>query len=157
MWPHLPQIPVKFRGKSQDGWQARKDVGFNKAQFFTDLCLHGMPKATWEETVKVLNAVSRKMMCWSVGKRTQQKTRDELRREASREWSLKSVRWERLTKGAFNSVRAGSERRLSAKELMLSNRGAGEDESPLDTRRSNQSLLKETNPEYSLEGLMLMC
>ena len=28
-------------------------------------------------------------------------------------------------------------------------------ESPLDTRRSNQSILKETNPEYSLEGLML--
>ena len=29
-------------------------------------------------------------------------------------------------------------------------------ESPLDsTRRSNQSILKENNPEYSLEGLML--
>ena len=28
-------------------------------------------------------------------------------------------------------------------------------ESPLDCRRSNQSILKETNPEYSLEGLML--
>ena len=28
-------------------------------------------------------------------------------------------------------------------------------ESPLDTRRSNQSTLKEINPEYSLEGLML--
>ena len=28
-------------------------------------------------------------------------------------------------------------------------------ESPLDYRRSNQSILKETNPEYSLEGLML--
>ena len=28
-------------------------------------------------------------------------------------------------------------------------------ESPLDTRRSNQSILKETNTEYSLEGLML--
>ena len=28
-------------------------------------------------------------------------------------------------------------------------------ESPLDTRRSNQSILKEINPEYSLEGLML--
>ena len=24
------------------------------------------------------------------------------------------------------------------------------------TRKSNQSILKETNPEYSLEGLMLM-
>ena len=28
-------------------------------------------------------------------------------------------------------------------------------ESPLDARRSNQSMLKEVNPEYSLEGLML--
>ena len=28
-------------------------------------------------------------------------------------------------------------------------------ENPLDCKRSNQSILKETNPEYSLEGLML--
>ena len=28
-------------------------------------------------------------------------------------------------------------------------------ESPLDCRRSNQSVLKEINPKYSLEGLML--
>ena len=28
-------------------------------------------------------------------------------------------------------------------------------ESPLDSRRSNQSILKEINPEYLLEGLML--
>ena len=28
-------------------------------------------------------------------------------------------------------------------------------ESPSDARRSNQSILKEINPEYSLEGLML--
>ena len=28
-------------------------------------------------------------------------------------------------------------------------------ESPLDARRSNQSILKEINPEYSSEGLML--
>ena len=28
-------------------------------------------------------------------------------------------------------------------------------ESPLDNKRSNQSILKEVNPEYSLEGLML--
>ena len=28
-------------------------------------------------------------------------------------------------------------------------------ESPLVTRRSNQSILKEISPEYSLEGLML--
>ena len=27
--------------------------------------------------------------------------------------------------------------------------------SPLDTRRSNQSILKEISPDYSLEGLML--
>ena len=28
-------------------------------------------------------------------------------------------------------------------------------ESPLDSRKANQSILKEINPEYSLEGLML--
>jgi len=28
-------------------------------------------------------------------------------------------------------------------------------ESPLDNMKSNQSILKEINPEYSLEGLML--
>ena len=28
-------------------------------------------------------------------------------------------------------------------------------QSPLDKERSNQSILKEINPEYSLEGLML--
>ena len=28
-------------------------------------------------------------------------------------------------------------------------------ESPLDSKESNQSTLKEINPEYSLEGLML--
>ena len=28
-------------------------------------------------------------------------------------------------------------------------------ESPLDARKSNQSILKEIKPEYSLEGLML--
>ena len=33
---------------------------------------------------------------------------------------------------------------------MLSNCGAGE-----DSRRSNQSILKDINPDYSLEGLML--
>ena len=27
-------------------------------------------------------------------------------------------------------------------------------ESPLDCKRSNQSIIKEVNPEYSLEGLM---
>ena len=30
-------------------------------------------------------------------------------------------------------------------------------ESPLDCRRSNQSILKEISLEYSLEGLMLKC
>ena len=46
---------------------------------------------------------------------------------------------------------------LSTKELILSNCGAGEDswESLGLSRRSNQSILKEINPEYSLERLML--
>ena len=39
---------------------------------------------------------------------------------------------------------------------MLLNCGVGEDfESVLDSRRSNQSILKEISPEYSLGGLML--
>ena len=42
-------------------------------------------------------------------------------------------------------------------ELMLLNCGVGEDflRVPWTARRSNQSILKENNPEYSLEGLML--
>ena len=43
-----------------------------------------------------------------------------------------------------------------APELMLSNCVAGEDlRVPWTAKRSNQSILKEVNPEYSLEGLML--
>jgi len=45
------------------------------------------------------------------------------------------------------------ENRLSAKELMLLNSGVGEDS--WTARRSNQSILKATNPEYSLEGPLL--
>ena len=44
------------------------------------------------------------------------------------------------------------ERRLSTEELMCLNGGVGEDS--WTARRSNQSILKEINPEYSLEGLM---
>jgi len=45
---------------------------------------------------------------------------------------------------------------LSAEELMLLNCGVGEDlRVPWTARRSNQSILKEISPEYSLEGLML--
>ena len=47
-------------------------------------------------------------------------------------------------------------KRLSTEELMLLNCGAGEDlRVPWTARRSNQSILKEINPEYSLDGLML--
>ena len=46
--------------------------------------------------------------------------------------------------------------KLSAEELMFLNCGVGEDSRvPWTTRRSNQSILKEISPEYSLEGLML--
>ena len=39
---------------------------------------------------------------------------------------------------------------------MLLNCGAGEDSRvPWTARRSNQSILKEISPQYSLEGLML--
>ena len=45
---------------------------------------------------------------------------------------------------------------LRVRELMRSNCGAGDDLRVAWTaRRSNQSLLKEINPEYSLEALML--
>ena len=46
---------------------------------------------------------------------------------------------------------------LSAKELILLNYGVGEDilRVPWAAKRSNQSILKEINPEYSLEELML--
>ena len=49
-------------------------------------------------------------------------------------------------------------RKLNAKELMLLNRGVGERflRVPWTARRSNQSILKEISPEYSLEGLILM-
>ena len=49
-------------------------------------------------------------------------------------------------------MRVGPKRRLRAKELMLLNYGK---RVPWTARRSNQSVLKEINPEYSLEGLML--
>ena len=53
-------------------------------------------------------------------------------------------------------VRVGLRRRLSAKQLMLLNCGVGEDSRvPWTARRSNQSILKEISPGYSLEGLML--
>ena len=49
-----------------------------------------------------------------------------------------------------------TQRRLSAEEFMFSNCGAGEDlRIPWRARRSNQSILKEINAKYSLEGLML--
>ena len=49
---------------------------------------------------------------------------------------------------------------MSTEELMLLNCGVGEDSwsswrVPWTARRSNQSILKETSPDYSLEGLML--
>ena len=55
------------------------------------------------------------------------------------------------------AVSAGPLRRQSTEELMPLNCGAEEDSwrVPWTTRRSNQSFLKEINPEYSLEGLML--
>ena len=53
-------------------------------------------------------------------------------------------------------VRVGPKRKLSMEELMFLNCGVGEDSRvPWTTRRSNQSILKEVSPEYSLEGLML--
>ena len=54
----------------------------------------------------------------------------------------------------FPVVKYGCEswtiKKLSAEELMFLTL-----ESPLDCKRSNQSIVKEISPEYSLEGLML--
>ena len=50
-------------------------------------------------------------------------------------------------------VRGGPYGRLSTEELMPSNCGAGEDS--WTARRSNQPILKEVNPEYSWEALVL--
>ena len=53
-------------------------------------------------------------------------------------------------------VRVRPKSRLSTKELILLNCGVGEDlRIPWKARRSNHSILKEINPEYSLEGVML--
>ena len=53
-------------------------------------------------------------------------------------------------------VRVGPWRRLSIKELILLNCGVGKFlKSPWTARGSNQSILKEINPTYSLEGLRL--
>ena len=61
----------------------------------------------------------------------------------------------------FSVVMCGCEswfiKKLSTKELMLLSHGTGEDFLRVSwtARRSNQSILKEISPEYSLEGLML--
>ena len=54
-------------------------------------------------------------------------------------------------------VRSGPQRRLSTKELMPLNCGNWRRllRVPWTSRRSNQSILKEINPEYSLERLLL--
>ena len=53
-------------------------------------------------------------------------------------------------------VRVGLKRKLSDEELMLFNCGWRRLlRVPWTARRSNQSILKEISPEYSLEGLML--
>ena len=54
-------------------------------------------------------------------------------------------------------VRVGLQRKLSTEELMLLKCGVREDflRVPWTARRSNQSILKQNSPEYSLEGLML--
>ena len=52
-------------------------------------------------------------------------------------------------------VRVGPQRKLSAEELILLNCVRQASLAPGTTRRSNQSIVKEINPEYSLERLML--
>ena len=53
-------------------------------------------------------------------------------------------------------VRVRPKSRLSTKELILLNCGVGEDlRIHWKARRSNHSIVKEINPEYSLEGVRL--
>ena len=52
-------------------------------------------------------------------------------------------------------VRVGLQRKLSAKELMLLLCRRRLLRVPQMAGRSNQSILKEISPQYSLEGLML--
>ena len=52
-------------------------------------------------------------------------------------------------------VTVGLKRKLSAEELMLLNCGGEDLRVPWTAKRSNQSILKEISPEYSLEGLKL--
>ena len=53
-------------------------------------------------------------------------------------------------------VTAGLKRELSTEELMPLNSGVGEDSRvPWTARKSEQSIIKEISPKYSLEGVML--
>ena len=61
--------------------------------------------------------------------------------------------WTRLSNWAELNWVSG--RIHSTKELMLSNCGASFLRIPWTTGKSNQSVLKEINPEYSLKGLLL--
>ena len=54
---------------------------------------------------------------------------------------------------ACMDVRVGLKRKLRTEELMLLNYGIGEDS--WESLGYNQSIIKEINPEYSLEGLKL--
>ena len=55
-----------------------------------------------------------------------------------------------------HNMRVELQRKLSTEELMLLSCGIGEDSRVCCTAwRSNQFILKEISPEYSLEGLML--
>ena len=57
------------------------------------------------------------------------------------------------TSKKLGNMCGNKERRLSTEELMCLNCGVGKDS--WTTRILNQSILKEINPEYSWEGLML--
>ena len=94
--------------------------------------------------------------CWLLGRKTVTKLDNILK---SRDITL-------LTKVhivkamVFPVVMYGCEswtiRKVNAEELMLLSNGAGEDlRVPWTARRSNQLILKEINPEYSLEGMIL--
>ena len=75
-------------------------------------------------------------------------------------YHLMELRTGSIICGAQSKIKVGGgqhvQRRLSTKELMLSNCGARQLlRVPWTANRSNQSILKDINHEYSLEGLRL--
>ena len=153
MWPLLPQIPVKFQGKSQEGWQARKDLGFNKAHFFTGLCkgCQKPPEKRWWGSWMQFE----ERWCARVsGRGISGRPETSPGEEASRAWSPKICKVGASQKGSFQqyeswTIKKAEHQRTDAFKPWCWRRLL---RVPWTARRSNQSILKEINPEYLFIG-----